>query len=486
MPAGDPTAVNMDPHSDHKEFERFVRQNADQYRLYPSERVWNGIHDTLHGRRRRYALALVALLVFVTVGAWMMFSPAKDVSGTAGGMNGGARIARYEMPEQSFAKSPKIPVASPNAATILTVTFNRSARGLAVQTDRIPAKPSTDGTPVSEKIIGINELPSPATQDQPTETTTAVPPVLPGSIADGTITSNDTPPPAAFNPSGAEKTAAALKEFDPSLKSEKTEIRQPQQPVERPVIEDKKILSGRAASRLSWQLYMIPTVSYRTLSENTTYISAALFNSVMNGTGASFTIPDVDDMVYHRPDMGFQLGIQASTPLSPWLRVTGGLQLGVSKYNIQAYKHTPELATIMLTDRSVTTVTQYRNAEGLTKNWLRNFYFSASLPIGLELKLSDGDRNYFGVAGSLQPTYVIDNRSYLITADFKNYAEMPSLLRRWNMNTSFEIFAQQTTGKVQWRVGPQIRYQAFSSFSRNYPIKEHLFDFGIKLGVQLR
>jgi len=158
----------------------------------------------------------------------------------------------------------------------------------------------------------------------------------------------------------------------------------------------------------------------------------------------------------------------------------------VSKYDIKAYDHPAEMATIALTDRSVSTVTSLRNTGGYRENWLRNFYFSASLPIGAELKLSDGTNNYFGIAGTIQPTYVLDNRAYLISTDYKNYAEVPSLTRRWNMNTSFEVFSAHTTGKVHWRVGPQVRYQVMSSFVKNYPIKEHLFDFGLKLGIQLK
>jgi hypothetical protein len=190
-------------------------------------------------------------------------------------------------------------------------------------------------------------------------------------------------------------------------------------------------------------------------------------------------------MVNHRPDLGFQLGLRSAIPFSPWFKFTAGFQLSVSKYDIKAYQHPAELATIALTDRSVSTVSNFRNTNGYKENWLRNFYFSASIPVGLELKLSDGNKNYFGIAGTLQPTYVLDNRAYLITADYKNYAEMPSLTRRWNMNTSLEVFTQQRTGKLNWRVGPQVRYQLMSSFSKDYPIKEHLFDFGLKLGIQL-
>jgi hypothetical protein len=63
---------------------------------------------------------------------------------------------------------------------------------------------------------------------------------------------------------------------------------------------------------------------------------------------------------------------------------------------------------------------------------------------------------------------------------------VPSLTRKWNINTGFEIFAGYKTGKTDWRIGPQVRYQVFSSFDNKYPIKEHLFDFGVKLGLTLK
>jgi hypothetical protein len=258
-----------------------------------------------------------------------------------------------------------------------------------------------------------------------------------------------------------------------------------------PLITDRIAKTNNKISRkkgLSWQLYITPTISYRTLSENIDYISAARYNNAVNAVGGStaYYSSDINTMVNHRPDLGFQLGARAAYPLSKWFSITGGLQLSVSKYDIKAYHHPAEVATIALMDRSVSTVSNFRNTNGYKENWLRNFYFSASIPVGVELKLSDGSKNYFGIAGTLQPTYVLDNRAYLISADYKNYAEMPSLTRKWNLNTSFEVFTAHTTGKVRWRVGPQVRYQVMSSFVKNYPIKENLFDFGLKLGIQLK
>ncbi len=49
------------------EFERFLKENADQYRLYPSSKVWNGIYSALHTRRKWFGLGIILLLVTGTL-----------------------------------------------------------------------------------------------------------------------------------------------------------------------------------------------------------------------------------------------------------------------------------------------------------------------------------------------------------------------------------------------------------------------------------
>ncbi len=185
--------------------------------------------------------------------------------------------------------------------------------------------------------------------------------------------------------------------------------------------------------------------------------------------------------------MGFVTGY----PVSKRLRITAGLQFNVSKYDIRAYSHTGEVATIALSNNAggtntVSTITNYRNIGGYKADWLHNMYISGSAPVGLELKLSGNKKTTVGIAGTIQPTYILGNRAYLLSADFKNYAEVPSLTRKWNLNTGFEIYAGYSTGKLDWRIGPNVRYQVFSSFIDKYPIREHLFDFGLKLGLMLK
>src|SRR5258705_2381651 len=49
------------------DFEKLLRDNANQYRMYPSEKVWKGIHSSLHTRRRWYGLT--AAIMFLVTGS---------------------------------------------------------------------------------------------------------------------------------------------------------------------------------------------------------------------------------------------------------------------------------------------------------------------------------------------------------------------------------------------------------------------------------
>lgn len=477
----------MERDLNNRDFERFVKQNADQYRMFPSENVWKEIHNNLHTRRRWYGIGLALLLLTSAVVTWVMLLPGNTEYGQAvlqpakslfantstspSVENNNLPIAAGPVqPKPSFNNpfiTPGQPEKSESAETGALVKITSS--GVNEDTDD-NIRPSIVTLTTTSLQKGFSNLLSPG--NRIAEKKHIVSP-LAGNVSKQTLLTE------AASIAGNEP--AEVQKITVNRPSEEI----PSLPVSKDAVAKTAIKPGNA-KKISWMLYLTPTVSYRSLSENLQYLSAARYNSAMNGGPAVIYPSDINTMVNHRPDLGFQLGLRTAYPVSKWFSLTGGIQLSVSKYDIKAYEHPAEMTTIALSDRSVSAISKYRNTNGFNENWLRNFYFSASLPIGAELKLSDGNKNYFGIAGTFQPTYVLDNRAYLISADYKNYAEMPSLTRRWNMNTSFELFSAHQTGKVQWRVGPQVRYQLMSSFSKNYPIKEHLFDFGLKLGIQLR
>ena len=220
------------------------------------------------------------------------------------------------------------------------------------------------------------------------------------------------------------------------------------------------------AKKLRWQTYFTPTVSYRKLSDN--YI---------------------DNVATHKPAFGFELRLAAKYPVTKNLKLKAGLQFNMNRYEIKTYDSYTQLATIRINDRnrvdSIHAITNYNNFSGYQSSWLQNFYFQVSAPVGAELKIKGDDKVQFGIASTIQPTYLLGDRAYLISADYKNYAEMPRLVRRWNVNTSLETFVTYSTGHLNWQVGPQVRYQLLSSYLKKYPVKENLFDFGLKVGISV-
>lgn len=488
----------MNSDLNNRDFERFLQQNADQYRMFPSEKVWEGVHAALHKRRRRYGFGLTLLFLTAVIITGILLtngdrepqekqitrndatepSASSNPGNTAPAGNLASTSAVHPVTESgnfissSYDKMQDI-IASDNSVSsstnndnVLTANTDDLTRSNATTTaTRVQADPVTDpvlnnaGTsslvPVTDNtVMGVNTAANLLPAYQPTALTDALLP---------------------HNAGTPDAKRIALSDM---AKADESDLK---------TTAEKDIVANKSARRkLSWALYLTPTLSYRHLTENLEYLSAARYNNIVNG-GAAVAYPsDINSMVNHRPDMGFQLGLRGTYPVSRWFSITGGLQLGVSKYDIRATEHPAEAATIALRDRNVSTVSTYRNAGSYKQSWLQSYSFTAAVPVGLELKLSDGEKNYFGIAGTVQPSYVIDNRSYVLSADLKNYAEVPSLTRKWNMNTSFEIFTAHTTGKLKWRIGPEVQYQALSSFKKNYPIKEHIVNFGLKLGIQLK
>jgi hypothetical protein len=135
----------------------------------------------------------------------------------------------------------------------------------------------------------------------------------------------------------------------------------------------------RNGKKLSWEVFISPTISYRKLSENKAFINSALANT--NTYNYYTSVADINSLVTHKPDIGIQVGFNAGYPLSKSIKILAGLQFNVSKYDIRVSYSTGDVATIALNTgggaNSVSTISNYRNnTNGSKADWLRNFYFS--------------------------------------------------------------------------------------------------------------
>ena len=65
----------MESNFSNRDFEQFVKQNADQYRMFPSDKVWKGVNSALHTRRKWYGFWLGFLLLLTGAAVtWVMIS----------------------------------------------------------------------------------------------------------------------------------------------------------------------------------------------------------------------------------------------------------------------------------------------------------------------------------------------------------------------------------------------------------------------------
>ncbi len=66
----------MDRNIYDNDFEEFLKQKSDQYKMYPSDRVWNNVYSSLHGRKKWWALGFTLFFIGsgLLVGKEVLFS----------------------------------------------------------------------------------------------------------------------------------------------------------------------------------------------------------------------------------------------------------------------------------------------------------------------------------------------------------------------------------------------------------------------------
>jgi hypothetical protein len=419
-------------------FEHFLRQNAEDFRMHPSPKVWEGISENLNKKKRKFYFGLIALLI-------------------------SASILGYAVIESSTSKVTKTP------STIIAPGNTKTAT-TAIKTGR--SKIAYDGTAAASTVTVRQGLPVSFNKK-----TTA-------SLGEESVTKD-----GQYNIQ-KESVPADLFSYQSKGLSLQPVINESSLDIADIVADNKpdpandNIKPGKTR-RLSFMFFFTPTVSYRKLSENKSYLRSP---SPLGTPYSYAALYDINSAVTHKPSIGLELGFTSKYTLIKNVKLRAGVQFNINRYDIKAFRYSPEVAAIALNAPNsgvqiVSAGSNYRNFNGGQDEWLQNFYFQVSAPIGAEIKLHGNDKMYIGAASTIQPTYVLGDQAYLITSDYKNYAEVPSLVRRWNVNTNLETFVAYSTGKLKWQVGPQVRYQLLSSFVNEYPVKENLFDFGLKVGI---
>ncbi len=261
-----------------------------------------------------------------------------------------------------------------------------------------------------------------------------------------------------------------------------------------PLLSTKDLLRKKL-SKFNFQFYITPSISYRILNDGNGR-SAKSYTAFP--VASNYQI-DFHHIVKHRAAMGAEVGAALGYKLTNTLTIKGGLQFNVRQYDIKAYTISQPAAQILPASTEnlagansitgqVTTddayLTSADNAPDVSKPVvLSNRYYEIAAPIGLDWQIVAAGKNLtVNIAAAAQPTYTFDKEPFVMTTNLKNYTDGTSLMRNWNLNSNVEAYVSYKIGAYRWQLGPQFRYQHFSTYSNAYPIREHLLDYGIKLG----
>lgn len=438
------------------DFEEFLQLKTEQYKIYPSDKSWKKIYQALHPGRSwlRRGGSLLLLTGFFFASQKIFFSntdqealqnkSARPLSnhirtGTTPGISVDNTPAVL-IPEKADVKD----AVQPERRHTVELLKDVKAAGIV---KAVTAFPETTLSLQSEHVINTENALSGLNITGQTS-----------DLVKASFQSQDEDP-------TTQTALSSLNDESPSSK-ELTPIR----------------LSQSRKSKLDLQFYFSPTISYRRLADN------KYGNANQRNIPLASNYLNINRFVDHNPSIGAEFGSNVLWKAGRNFTIKTGLQLNYSRYSIKAYKFYFEKASIALNPvgRSADTLTSYtsfRNFSGYSPELLQNQYLQVSMPIGAEVKIIGNKRLQFNVAGTIQPSYLLFNDTYLLSTDYVNYAKEPSLVQKWNIHTSFETFISYKVGGVRWQVGPQFRYQMLSTYNDRYPIKEYLMEYGVKVGV---
>ena len=447
-------------------FERFLKGHADQFKMSPSKKVWHGIYNDLHPGRRWPSIAMTMVFIFTLV-----------IVGHLNTNNGNIKLLDQSSLDNSNSTNRRetLPTAKKTANNYPRDHYNFSHRNTGATNNN----PPVEDTPILSAITDnqpYSITPTPFSKNE-TRFNTAVEnrnerisiEKIENDIqkAEGEIKKITEPDQAKEQPA-IQGLNNDQKEETVSTTTPNNVISSPDQITANITSRDNAVtnIKPKKLNSVTWVYYITPSLSYRNFSDER-----------------------INNAVFHKPRIGYEAGTAMSFNIDKKLQFTTGIQLNYSGYKIKANNTHPIVATLMLNSEipgqydTYYTMSTYGNNTGSELTTLKNYSVQASLPIGLQYVFAANDNVKFGAAAAFQPSIVIASKSYLLSSDKRNYLMASDLMRNINMSTNFSTYISFASNTFNWQIGPQVRYQLLSTYSNRYPVKEHLVNYGIRLGI---
>lgn len=493
------------------EFEQMLRDTTEDFRMYPSRKVWHSIYNDLHPDRKWPSFA--ACLLLLTAILYIGVSNNNYISRTTQPLI--SSNPSFSL-QATWPVSKQMTVATNHEIEMVASTAQESKQPyLSGIKEGVPGKylsynqlaikilaTSTTGETVvandlSNSSIGIAS--KPAELDK--ETFTSLEKTFERStipVVNDIITlSKDEQNGVATNRKVGDADGKEWDKLASSISSElpitpKIELTASQQEsgrslsfTEKAWIEDFAFHNLRNAGKwktnLSFQYYITPSIGYRHLNKN---------NDFEPVNGALIRTNDNDE-VTQQPAPNFEAGAVMILGINKRLKIKSGLQFNLTNYNTYAHglQH-PTQTTVPMNDprsgylRHEYYNTTYGNALGSNLTKLNNQTLQLSLPIGIDYRVAGNDKIKWYMGAGIQASKIMSGKAYLISSDNKNFVQDDAMLRKWNASVNVETFVSiKTPSGIDINVGPQLRYQLLSTYNKRYSYTEKLYNVGIKIGI---
>lgn len=444
------------------DFERTLKEHADRFFLIPSERVWKSIYNDLHPGSKWPSLA-AGLFMFITL-FWV------------GNTNREYPSERNLTHEKTLQKNTIDKKVAP------VISMNRNI-----------APQASQGI---SRVAPIVELPAekplkPSSGNMQGRLATARVTPLHGNLANTRGPENLIAP--LIRPADGQKPAMILadnvSERSVNIIDNGRDLRaeRPVQMKKRPVLtaearasKDRSIIniSSNFRKKLKWEYVIVPMIS------GVKFDGASVSRS---NSSIVYTPVSKHSMSIARR-IGFTAGVNSYYPLSDRLSLMTGARFVYTGYNIYSEMMRPNTTSMTLVDKngrmfSKNYISYYGNDKYSSNSNIVNYNWELSVPVGVEWDILPLRHVKFSVVSAIEPFMVVGSKAYMLAGNASRYVTDPDLVRKFNVSGNFGTMVSFSGNTVNWKIGPNFRYQILSTYNNVYPVKEHFLSYGIQVGV---
>jgi hypothetical protein len=504
----------MERRFDMSDFEQSLKDHADQFKMIPSKRVWNGIYNNLHPGSKwpSITVAILFLITLIIIGnpnntpshfntlantdlnSTKNISKAKNENQAANQLSdqNKRKVNSTKINVKNILKSSsqeKINPQTKNSLVKHLVSPNTSsekdnhqtvaqlhlpANNISINDAIASFQPKNDfnnsNTSVNQQIGDISIL----SQSEDEQTALKF-----STIPQPDLFNNDLVIPVSYNIFSSPPdeslyvTAIPLKQSDETATNDAA--------LKQNTVLNTKKLHRKRNNKIEWVFYVNPTVSTVSFDRKTIQPLSGISSIMVLSNQSSFKL-------VHNKKMGMETGAEMSFKLFKRFRFITGINLNYSGYtNVSNLVH-PTFTSLTLNDKhgqpySQNYITHYGNGQSQDHISLRNYNIEASIPVGIQYNIWGNKKIKIDVASLLEPSFLLKKDAYLISSDGRYYVNDPSLVRKANLEANFGTYITFAGKNIKWHLGPNVRYQLLSTYKNIYPAKEHLIDYGIRIGI---